>query len=46
MLDYDDLLLYSAQMVGRSRLARGIGERFDHVLMNEYQEPTVSRRRS
>ena len=38
VLDYDDLLLYWAQMVGETELGREIGERFSHVLVDEYQD--------
>ena len=38
VLDYDDLLLYWAQMVSDLGLAGEIGERFDHVLVDEYQD--------
>lgn len=38
VLDYDDLLLYWAQMVGDPDLAREIGGRFSHVLVDEYQD--------
>src|ERR1700693_3744189 len=38
VLDYDDLLLYWAQMVGDANLADDIGGRFDHVLVDEYQD--------
>jgi DNA helicase II / ATP-dependent DNA helicase PcrA len=38
VLDYDDLLLYWVQMVSDSSLAEEIGERFDHVLVDEYQD--------
>src|SRR5471030_687199 len=38
VLDYDDLLLYWAQMVGDAGLADDIGSRFDHVLVDEYQD--------
>ena len=38
VLDYDDLLLYWAQMVAEPDLAREIGGRFDHVLVDEYQD--------
>ena len=38
VLDYDDLLLYWAHMVAEPSLARRIGERFDHVLVDEYQD--------
>ncbi len=38
VLDYDDLLLYWYHLVGEPALAREIGARFDHVLVNEYQD--------
>ena len=38
VLDYDDLLLYWGQMVSDPALAAHIGERFDHVLVDEYQD--------
>jgi len=38
VLDYDDLLLYWSHMVGEPALGRAIGERFDHVLVDEYQD--------
>ncbi|WEX73799.1 ATP-dependent helicase [Sinorhizobium numidicum] len=38
VLDYDDLLLYWAQMMGDAVLAEEVGERFDHVLVDEYQD--------
>src|SRR5215472_13390861 len=38
VLDYDDLLLYWAQTVSDPRLAADIGGRFDHVLVDEYQD--------
>ena len=38
VLDYDDLLLYWAQTVSDPGLAAHIGERFDHVLVDEYQD--------
>jgi DNA helicase II / ATP-dependent DNA helicase PcrA len=38
VLDYDDLLLYWAQMVGDPMLADDIAGRFDHVLVDEYQD--------
>jgi ATP-dependent DNA helicase UvrD/PcrA len=37
-LDYDDLLLYWHAMLADARLAREIGEAFDHVLVDEYQD--------
>ncbi|WP_208248875.1 ATP-dependent helicase [Rhizobium sp. T1470] len=38
ILDYDDLLLYWAQMVSEPIIADDIGRRFDHVLVDEYQD--------
>jgi DNA helicase-2/ATP-dependent DNA helicase PcrA len=38
VLDYDDLLLYWAQMVSAPELAEDIGKRFDHVMVDEYQD--------
>ena len=38
VLDYDDLLLYWAQMVAEPMLAEEIGARFDHILVDEYQD--------
>ena len=38
VLDYDDLLLYWSCMVEEPALARAIGDRFDHVLVDEYQD--------
>src|SRR3546814_21181845 len=38
VLDYDDLLLYWAQMVAEPDLAAEIGGRFDPVLVDEYQD--------
>jgi DNA helicase-2/ATP-dependent DNA helicase PcrA len=38
VLDYDDLLLYWAEMVSVPSFARAIGERFDHILIDEYQD--------
>ena len=37
-VDYDDLLLYWAHMVGRPALASEIGTRFNHILVDEYQD--------
>ncbi|WP_280151058.1 ATP-dependent helicase [Piscinibacter sp. XHJ-5] len=37
-LDYDDLLLYWAQMMAEPQIAAHVGERFDHVLVDEYQD--------
>ncbi len=38
VLDYDDLLLYWAQMAAEPALARELGERFEHILVDEYQD--------
>jgi ATP-dependent DNA helicase UvrD/PcrA len=38
VLDYDDLLLYWAQMMSNEDIAREIGDRFDHILVDEYQD--------
>lgn len=38
VLDYDDLLLYWAQMVAEPTLAAELGARFSHVLVDEYQD--------
>src|SRR5882757_5080204 len=38
VLDYDDLLLYWAQMMSDPGIADDIGGRFDHVLVDEYQD--------
>src|SRR6478736_1821395 len=38
VLDYDDLLLYWAHMVHEPLIAEDIAGRFDHVLVDEYQD--------
>jgi DNA helicase-2/ATP-dependent DNA helicase PcrA len=38
VLDYDDLLLFWAQMVADPFLAKEMGTQFDHVLVDEYQD--------
>ena len=38
VLDYDDLLLYWAQMMVAPALADDLSDRFDHVLVDEYQD--------
>ena len=38
VLDYDDLLLYWAQMSAEPALASEMSARFDHVLVDEYQD--------
>ncbi len=37
-LDYDDLLVYWHEMVQVPELAAAIAERFDHILIDEYQD--------
>jgi DNA helicase-2/ATP-dependent DNA helicase PcrA len=38
VLDYDDLLLYWSAMVRDPAIAADLGRRFDHVLVDEYQD--------
>jgi DNA helicase II / ATP-dependent DNA helicase PcrA len=38
VLDYDDLLLYWAHMMQVADVARDIASRFDHLLVDEYQD--------
>ena len=38
VLDFDDLLLYWREMVADEDLAHRIGGRFDHILVDEYQD--------
>jgi DNA helicase-2/ATP-dependent DNA helicase PcrA len=38
VLDYDDLLLYWAQMMVEGVVAQDVADRFDHVLVDEYQD--------
>ena len=38
VLDYDDLLLYWAQMATEPAIAADIAGRFDHVMVDEYQD--------
>ena len=38
VLDYDDLLLYWAHMMLEPSIATDVAERFDHVLVDEYQD--------
>ena len=38
VLDYDDLLLYWSHTVSEPSLGREIGARFNHVLVDEYQD--------
>jgi len=38
VLDYDDLLLYWAHLVSDDAISREMGSRFDHILVDEYQD--------
>jgi DNA helicase-2/ATP-dependent DNA helicase PcrA len=38
VLDYDDLLLYWSAMMRVEAIAADLGQRFDHVLVDEYQD--------
>ncbi|TFV98644.1 ATP-dependent helicase, partial [Oxalobacteraceae bacterium OM1] len=38
VVDYDDLLLFWSEMMADPELARHVGSRFDHVLVDEYQD--------
>jgi len=38
VLDYDDLLLYWAHMMQEPSIAQDVAQRFDHVLVDEYQD--------
>ena len=38
VLDFDDLLLYLANLLDEEEMADRIGGRFDHVLVDEYQD--------
>jgi DNA helicase II / ATP-dependent DNA helicase PcrA len=38
VLDYDDLLLAWSEMMSEADLAAELGDRFDHVLVDEYQD--------
>jgi DNA helicase-2/ATP-dependent DNA helicase PcrA len=38
VLDYDDLLLYWAHMMQEPALAEDLSQRFDHILVDEYQD--------
>ena len=38
VLDYDDLLLYWAQIMSEGAIAAEIAARFDHVMVDEYQD--------
>lgn len=38
VLDYDDLLLYWRHLMGEASLAQSVRRRFDHVLVDEFQD--------
>jgi DNA helicase-2/ATP-dependent DNA helicase PcrA len=38
VLDYDDLLLYWSHMMAEPAIAADVADRFDHVLVDEYQD--------
>jgi len=38
VLDFDDLLLYWHVMMGEERIAKSVGQHFDHILVDEYQD--------
>ncbi|HVZ45889.1 MAG TPA: ATP-dependent helicase [Ramlibacter sp.] len=38
VLDYDDLLAFWADMMAEPAIAREVGARFDHLLVDEYQD--------
>ncbi len=40
-LDYDDLLLYWHALMSDPELAASVGDRFDHVLVDEYQDTNL-----
>jgi DNA helicase-2/ATP-dependent DNA helicase PcrA len=41
LLDYDDLLLYWHAMMAAPAIAASLAERFDHVLVDEYQDTNL-----
>lgn len=41
LLDYDDLLLYWYHLMQEQELADAVGGRFDHVLVDEYQDTNL-----
>ena len=41
LLDYDDLLLWWHALMESPALAAAVGERFDHVLVDEYQDTNL-----
>jgi DNA helicase-2/ATP-dependent DNA helicase PcrA len=41
VLDYDDLLFYWRQLLTDDAMAKELGGRFDHVLVDEYQDTNI-----
>ncbi len=41
VLDYDDLLLYWHELLADEEVAERVGGRFDHVLVDEYQDTNI-----
>ena len=41
VLDYDDLLLYWAQMMMEGSIAEDLSDRFDHIFVDEYQDTNL-----
>ncbi|MFO8034975.1 MAG: ATP-dependent helicase [Candidatus Bipolaricaulota bacterium] len=41
VLDFDDLLVYWAELASHPRLGARLGQRFDHILVDEYQDTNV-----
>lgn len=41
VMDFDDLLLYWFFMVKEKKIAESIGKRFDHILVDEYQDTNL-----
>ena len=41
ILDYDDLLLYWMALGGAERIGRMIADRFEHILVDEYQDTNL-----
>jgi DNA helicase II / ATP-dependent DNA helicase PcrA len=46
VLDYDDLLLYWAQMMQEGPIARDLNARFDYVFVDEYQDTNSCKHQS
>ncbi len=41
LLDFDDLLVYWAELANHPRLGRSLADRFDHILVDEYQDTNL-----